>query len=344
LTPVTTATHDELRAEAEALWPELATCQWQPLTPDGSDRTYHRLRKNGDARILMVYRGQNATSVEGFLEVHRLFEAAGLPVARLEAEAPEAGLFLLEDLGDVTLEAAVPELQPEEVEHLYEAAIGLVVRIQAMRPPPGGERPRCFELAFDQAKLEQEMDFFFRHMAGDFLGLDLESPAAAAARSELHALCRDLGSSFPVLAHRDYHCRNLMVHEGRLRLIDYQDARMGRRSYDLVSLLYDSYIDLPDVLRERMLALYEREAAAPPPPQWRGELMPMAVQRSVKALGSFGYFLGKKGKAHFADSVARTLGLLAQNLPAAGLPAVESFVLGPLAEACQQRGLAAGAP
>jgi hypothetical protein len=288
----------------------------------------------------MVYRGSNATPVEGFLEVHRLFERAGLPVARLVAERPDEGLFLMEDLGDTTLETAAAELAPSELERLYEQAIELLGHIQALRPPQDAPRPRCFDLCFDEPKLRFEMDFFFEHMARDFLGLDPEDDLARAARRELYGLCRWLGSSHPVLAHRDYHCRNLMVQHGRLRLVDYQDARMGRRAYDLASLLFDSYLDLGEPLRARLLGLYERLAPAGLPARWRDELLPMAVQRSIKALGSFGFLMGKKSKSHFALAVDTTLRHLARNLPAAGLPAAAGFVLGPLAEACRQRGLA----
>ena len=45
-----------------------------------------------------------------------------------------------------------------------------------------------------------------------------------------------------VLVHRDYHSRNLMLHRGQLYIIDFQDARMGPNTYDLVSLLRDAYI------------------------------------------------------------------------------------------------------
>ena len=49
-----------------------------------------------------------------------------------------------------------------------------------------------------------------------------------------------------MLCHRDYHSRNLMLRAGELYIIDFQDARMGPDTYDLVSLLRDSYVDLPE--------------------------------------------------------------------------------------------------
>ena len=49
-----------------------------------------------------------------------------------------------------------------------------------------------------------------------------------------------------MLCHRDYHSRNLMLHDGSLYIIDFQDARMGPDTYDLVSLLRDSYVDFTE--------------------------------------------------------------------------------------------------
>ena len=64
-------------------------------------------------------------------------------------------------------------------------------------------------------------------------------------------LVAELAAEPRVLCHRDYHSRNLMLHDDRLYIIDFQDARMGPDTYDLVSLLRDSYVDLPEQTVER---------------------------------------------------------------------------------------------
>jgi N-acetylmuramate 1-kinase len=332
--------HQPVRDDVVSLWPETAGSEWSFLTPDGSDRTYYRLRSPERTVVLMVYRGQNATPVAGFCEVHRLLAAAGLPVPELLAAAPESGLFLIEDLGDQTLESAASALPAEDLARLYEQAVELLIEIQRLGPPASGPRSRCFELAFDPAKLGFEMDFFFRHLVGDFLGLDADGPVAVAARDEMDRLCRWLGERHPVLAHRDFHSRNLMVRRGRLRLIDYQDARLGRHAYDLASLLYDSYLDLGETLRNRLLRSYERLAGSQLPSDWPRELLPSAVQRNLKALGSFGFLMGKKQKTHFAGAVGLTLRHLERNLAALELPATAELALGPVTQRCVELGLA----
>ena len=65
-----------------------------------------------------------------------------------------------------------------------------------------------------------------------------------ALREEWSTIVDELAAEPRVLCHRDYHSRNLMLHDGSLYIIDFQDARMGPDTYDLVSLLRDSYVDL----------------------------------------------------------------------------------------------------
>jgi aminoglycoside/choline kinase family phosphotransferase len=106
-----------------------------------------------------------------------------------------------------------------------------------------------------------------------------------------------------------------MVREGQLRIIDFQDARMGPDTYDLVSLLRDSYIrleeDLVDVLIARFLSLdrgpmgHTGDAA-----RFRERFDTMAVQRNLKALGTFGYQASVRRNAAYLGDVPRTLGYL----------------------------------
>ena len=86
-----------------------------------------------------------------------------------------------------------------------------------------------------------------------------------------------------------------MLHDGSLVIIDFQDARMGPDTYDLASLLRDSYVDLAapqvDELIAYFLALQHgasgvtREDAA----EFGRRFDLMALQRNLKALGTFGY-------------------------------------------------------
>jgi aminoglycoside/choline kinase family phosphotransferase len=106
-----------------------------------------------------------------------------------------------------------------------------------------------------------------------------------------------------------------MLRGDSLYIIDFQDARLGPDTYDLVSLLRDSYVDLPwavvDELIAYFLALQGRAAQAA---EFRRRFDLMALQRNMKALGTFGYQATARGNSVYIQYMARTLNYVRENL------------------------------
>jgi aminoglycoside/choline kinase family phosphotransferase len=112
-----------------------------------------------------------------------------------------------------------------------------------------------YGIAFDVEKLTWELQFFTKHFLEAYRGRS--SPRRTRRRCRrVHAIVEELASEPRVLCHRDYHSRNLMLHEGSLYIIDFQDARMGPDTYDLVSLLRDSYVDFTEAQVEELIAFF----------------------------------------------------------------------------------------
>jgi len=118
-----------------------------------------------------------------------------------------------------------------------------------------------------------------------------------------------------VLCHRDYHSRNLMLHEGRLHWIDFQDARMGPAAYDLASLLRDAYVDVPSELRDEMAEEFRQKAVPGEPREvFRRRFDLTSVQRNLKALGTFGYMATVRSNPVYLPYIPRTLAHARRNL------------------------------
>ena len=125
-----------------------------------------------------------------------------------------------------------------------------------------------------------------------------------------------------MLCHRDYHSRNLMLSAGDLYIIDFQDARMGPDTYDLVSLLRDSYVDLTegtvDELIAHFVALRREGAPSTHDAAWEADFRRrfdmMALQRNLKALGTFGYQTTVRGNPVYIQYIPRTLRYAKANL------------------------------
>jgi aminoglycoside/choline kinase family phosphotransferase len=112
------------------------------------------------------------------------------------------------------------------------------------------------------------------------------------------------------LCHRDYHARNLMVVSDELVVIDFQDARRGPRAYDVVSLLNDSYVAHAEDFVAAMVERFERAVGA----ELTKDYDAAALQRNLKALGTFGYQIGRRDNSVYERYVEGTLRMVRSNL------------------------------
>jgi aminoglycoside/choline kinase family phosphotransferase len=282
-----------------------------------------------------------------FLNVHRYLSRAAVPVPALLGALPERRLLFLEDLGDLSLEGAVAQDGPESSLPLYEEAVETLLRIQhdGTRALDGRAAPRG--LAFDVRKLSEEVDFFFEHAVRGYLGYPLDDTEERALEDRFLPFLEEAASLPRVLAHRDYHSRNLMVRRerpagGRLSVIDFQDARMGSVFYDLASLLRDAYVTLPEAEEEGLRYAYLNAAPAPlrhaigERGAFLRRLDGAALQRNVKAIGTFGYQAHRRGKRFYLrfipPTVKHLLGNFARNPAMRPLASRLSPLLSALAE------------
>jgi hypothetical protein len=292
-----------------------------PLTGDASDRRYFRILLRGDrSQVLAVHPEAIDFARLPFVNVARLLEAMEIPSPRILAHDDSLGILALEDLGDVTLQAHLGAASPAEHAALYREAVALIVALQERGARHASPEYIPYGIAFDEEKLTWELQFFIRHFLEAYRGVQLR----AAARTELDeafaAIARELASEPRVLCHRDYHSRNLMLQGDRLYMIDFQDARMGPDTYDLASLLRDSYMDLTEAQVDDLLAFFLAArgggglATPPERHEFRRRFDLMAVQRNIKALGTFGFQTTTRGNPVYIQYIPRTLSYVKANL------------------------------
>ena len=280
-----------------------------PLTGDASDRRYFRVAPRGGATfVLALHAAPFDYDTLPFVNVAELFAALPLPVPRIVGAAADLGVLALDDLGDVTLQAHVGSASPLAHAALYRRAVGFVELLQRRGQELAHERFLPYRVAFDHEKLMWEMDFFLKHFLEGYRGRVLPPATREALRGELEALTAELAGEPRVLCHRDYHSRNLMLRDGELYIIDFQDARMGPDTYDLASLLRDSYVDLPEPVVEDLLAHFLAVRGQPTETrEFRRRFDAMALQRNLKALGTFGYQTAVRANPVYIQYMPRTL-------------------------------------
>ena len=295
-------------------------CVIQPMPGGASTRQFFRVALAGGSSAVAMYvpdatrsdeiaKGSEATQRWPFLEVRDLLAERGVRVPKLIAEACDEGFILVEDLGDETLAQYLAE-NPGTRERLYQTAVHDLARAQrALASLPEGSVVAT--RAFDEDLLRWEVDHF-REWGLEAREIRLSAADAAIFDEAAGYLASTIASWPRTFVHRDYQSRNLMVRAGpepELVWIDFQDALLGPRVYDLVALLSDSYQVFERDFVERRLDEYaehhDLDEAGRRAVGREFELV--TVQRKLKDAGRFVYIDRVRGNPNFLQFVDPTI-------------------------------------
>ena len=287
------------------------------LTGDASDRRYYRVHFAARPSIVLaLHAGPIDVDSLPFVSIARLMRAIPLPVPEILHWSNELGVLGLEDLGDVTLQAHLGVTSRAQHAARYRQAVEFLAVLQQRGAVLASPEYPPYGIAFDVEKLTWELEFFTKHYLGAYRGSTPTTAEREVLLSEWALIAGELAAEPRVLCHRDYHSRNLMLRDGSLYIIDFQDARMGPDTYDLASLLRDSYVDIADRDLDELIAYFlalsggEADGAS----EFRRRFDLMALQRNLKALGTFGYQTATRLNPVYIQYIPRTLRYARVNL------------------------------
>ncbi|MGN1280948.1 MAG: aminoglycoside phosphotransferase family protein [Succinivibrio sp.] len=269
------------------------------LNGDASFRKYYRVAGKG---LIAVDSPPQTQKNREFVAVNRALDSLAILVPNIVSVDYEKGFMLINDLGDRTFaQVAINSDQ----ERYYRAAIDILVkmtRVDIPLPP------------FDEQFIRTELGLFETWMIEQYLKEKLRPVEKLQLENATKIILSVCASQEQVPMHRDYHSRNLMVFsDDRLAVIDYQDMVLGPVLYDLASLLFDCYVELPDSLVES-LKRYAYE-------QYRSrhmlenvdyetfeyQLTVTSLQRHIKVLGIFCRLSIRDGKDAYLKDIPRVL-------------------------------------
>jgi len=304
------------------------TIEIQPLLSDGSSRRCFRVFFNGNPLCLAIFPGENdengraESRAAAAVGVH--LNHVGVPVPAVMAFEPERGLILFEDLGDVRLHDNLRRNQ-EQAREFYPQIMKILASMQ-VTGAKGFDQSWCYDSPFydQQVMLERESGYFYRAFWQDTLfGQEIEG------LNEEFAEFAELTAQFfePLFLHRDFQSRNIMIKDGKIRIIDFQAGRLGPPGYDVASLLIDPYASLSDSRQDELFEIYLDEIEAISSlgsDKIRNSYPYLAIQRNLQIIGAFAFLSGRKRKVFFLPFILPSLISLHNRLAA---PLFESFPL-----------------
>jgi hypothetical protein len=276
----------------------------EPIRRGASGRTIVRVKTPIRETFIGVHWTEEREDNAQFIPVAQFLKQARLRVPEIIHDKGRYRVALVEDLGDVDL-LSMKDKPFEERLPFYKMAFEQVDKLFYAKPP------KDFHLMppFDAALYRWEQEYFFESMVEEFL--DLYGVAAALRKTPaFNDLAERLGTVARHLVHRDFQSQNLMIHDGKVYLIDFQGLRRGRQEYDLASLVFDPYMDHTAEEREKLLDLWEEIADERPLETLFHEC---AAQRLMQALGAFGNIVVNRGDEWYRPHIAtagRLLGVV----------------------------------
>jgi hypothetical protein len=282
------------------------------LAGDASNRRYYRVIQQTQSLVLMRWEPFDPKNYP-FLSVLNHFAKHGIHVPTVVGMDEKLGLVLLEDLGDLTLERKFWESQSQEASlPFYKQAIDEIIQIHFVASSDKNADCTAFRIQFDVEKFLWEMKYGQDNLLTGVCKFQFTEKSNAELTRVFTEICQRLHEEPKYIAHRDYHSRNLMIKYDEMRVIDFQDARMGPIQYDLVSLLRDSYVNMNDQMEETLLKDYLEKAKPYLPKNFSREHFDhiyelQTIQRCFKACGSFSSFYNLRNDTRYLKYISHTL-------------------------------------
>jgi N-acetylmuramate 1-kinase len=316
------------------------------LSGDASTRQYERLHLEGGASLIFMDQppavesvvcppdatpaertalGYNAAarlaagSVAAFVTTAAYLRGRGLSAPRVVAHYVDAGLAVLEDLGDGLFANLIPDTAPEIA--LYEAAVDVQAALQSEPPPQilEADGARWPLLTYDALALKVATDTFLEWWP-KLVGLPAFDAAAVADWDALWAPVWVQGEAgATVFTHRDYHAQNLLwlpdrAGVARVGLLDFQDALKAHPAWDLTHLLQDARRDVPAALETAMLDRFLAARANLDRSAFLADYRALAASNAARILGRVFARQVLLGRPQYREFMPRTWRYLERNL------------------------------
>jgi tRNA threonylcarbamoyl adenosine modification protein YjeE len=273
-----------------------------------------------------------AEDVTAFHAVADALGSYGMIVPTIRAFDHARGLLLIDDLGDLTFGRALQQGMNQKT--LWSAAVDGLIALRSYPPPerlpiPGSTSQHVLS-RFDRTALLIEVelltDWYWPAIKGSAIPVDVNAEFLRLWNAQIDWL-----ETLPLgWVLRDYHSPNLMwLDDGRIGVLDFQDAMRGPWAYDVVSLLQDARLNVPEDIEQALLDHYRRQVAQREPDfdaaAFDTAYAVLGAQRNTKLLGIFRRLALRDGKTAYLAHIPRIWRYLERNLQHSALADIASW-------------------
>lgn len=262
----------------------------EKIKGEASEREFYRLYLDASTLIAMGYPDESPEEISRVVYFTELYQKYKIRVPAI-IDVIEDRVIIQEDLGNTLVQSILLDSSSGQIRKILDLVAEILVKLSSIPP-------RSTKSTLDKARMKREMDFFEKHFIGGFFP---DVKLSGNIRDEIHALVDEIEIK-KIFTHRDCHSRNMLIHRNEIGLVDIQDSLQGPEFYDLVSFAYDSYQNL-NFHREYLYSRLESMGLELDEHQ----MYLTALQRNIKALGTFGYQLWMKDNRYYERYIKPTI-------------------------------------
>ncbi len=276
-----------------------------PIEKGGSDRKFYRIQCPAEQRLILVKYNLEREENRHYVEIAKFLAEHDIRAPKIYFHDADEGLIWIEDLGEHDLFSYRGESWPVR-RAFYESALDEVAKLHRLPEEVHVGLRESLPGEFNAALYRWEQHYFFENCLGLYFKIANAKLAPLAALPALDQIAEHLAILRRVLIHRDFQSQNILIRDHQAYLIDFQGMRPGLAHYDLASLLFDPYVDLPESERRELIDYYKQEQAGH---GWAADgdfdetLRLCAMQRLMQALGAYGFLGLVKGHRQFLEYI-----------------------------------------
>jgi aminoglycoside/choline kinase family phosphotransferase len=278
----------------------------------GSSRYFLRLSSENRSYVLVVWDGRDEDWPR-FLNIQNDLCSIVPFLPKIYKDDVVRGLILEEDLGSTTLKSFCLQNTTDNAKIMekYRSVLDALYIWQSIKIDAS---PVIASRSMDLETFLWESWYFAHYCITDYFAG--EHLLNSSWEKERRVLAEEAAALPKVCIHRDFQSENVMLHDGKIRFVDYQGARLGPAGYDVASLLFDPYVTM---LNQPMVTeLFKYYNGLHSEGFDQRSFYICAAQRLMQALGAYGNLSIHKGKEWYRDYIPvaiERLWFVLSNLP-----------------------------
>ena len=255
---------------------------------DASFRSFFRKKVNGQSSIIVYAKKEKFKNLLIYDAINKILKRNKILAPKLYTQRYNENFIEIEDFGNETVFKILKKKNKNKFSY-FAQIIKLLIQIQSIkdRRIKNFRNQNYIIPIYDKKILINEANLFCDWYVKNNLSKLRKKKFCKNFKKIIKELTLKLKLKNNIFVHRDFHVSNLMLVNNRIGLIDSQDALIGNKAYDLVSLIDDVRFKTSNSFKEKIFNFYIKKHKKLDIKKFKNDFEILSVLRNLKIIGIF---------------------------------------------------------